>query len=42
LYRTEVQVCAEGVEVFEEWQTLQILGVGAAQGMYFSEPIEAK
>ncbi|SIR02179.1 diguanylate cyclase/phosphodiesterase [Shewanella morhuae] len=42
LYRTEVQVCAEGVEVFEEWQTLQILGVSAAQGMYFSEPIEAK
>ncbi|MCU8021397.1 MULTISPECIES: RNase E specificity factor CsrD [unclassified Shewanella] len=42
LYRTEVQVCAEGIEVFEEWQTLQILGVGAAQGMYFSEPIEAK
>ena len=22
LYRTEVQVCAEGVEVFEEWQTV--------------------
>jgi RNase E specificity factor CsrD len=42
LYRTEVQVCAEGIEVFEEWQTLQILGVGAAQGMYFSEPVEAK
>lgn len=41
LYRTEVQVCAEGVEVFEEWQTLQILGVGMAQGMYFSDPIEA-
>lgn len=42
LYRTEVQVCAEGVEVFEEWQTLQILGVGMAQGMYFSDPIEAQ
>ena len=40
LYRTEVQVCAEGVEVFEEWQTLQILGVGMAQGMYFSDPVE--
>ncbi|MGL5046188.1 MAG: RNase E specificity factor CsrD [Shewanella sp.] len=40
LYRTEVQVCAEGVEVFEEWQTLQILGVGMAQGLYFSEPVE--
>lgn len=42
LYRTEVQVCAEGVEVFEEWQTLQILGVGMAQGMYFSDPIEVQ
>lgn len=41
LYRTEVQVCAEGVEVFEEWQTLQILGVGMGQGMFFSDPVEA-
>ncbi|ABZ78398.1 diguanylate cyclase/phosphodiesterase [Shewanella halifaxensis HAW-EB4] len=40
LYRTDVQVCAEGVEVFEEWQTLQILGVSAGQGSFFSEPIE--
>ncbi|GIU12129.1 RNase E specificity factor CsrD [Shewanella sp. MBTL60-007] len=40
LYRTGVQVCAEGVEVFEEWQTLQILGVSAGQGSFFSEPIE--
>ena len=40
LYRTEVQVCAEGIEVFEEWQTLRILGVSAAQGNYFSEPVE--
>ncbi|MGL5360966.1 MAG: RNase E specificity factor CsrD [Shewanella sp.] len=42
LYRTEVQVCAEGVEVFEEWQTLQILGVGMAQGMFFSDPLELR
>lgn len=40
LYRIEVQVCAEGVEVFEEWQTLQILGVGMAQGMYFMDLLE--
>ncbi|MGS0825141.1 RNase E specificity factor CsrD [Shewanella sp. 0m-8] len=40
LFRTDVQVCAEGVEVFEEWQTLQILGVSAGQGSFFSEPIE--
>ncbi|MGL4515980.1 MAG: RNase E specificity factor CsrD [Shewanella sp.] len=40
LYRTEVQVCAEGVEALEEWQTLQILGVGMAQGVFFSDPIE--
>ncbi|MFG0453269.1 MULTISPECIES: RNase E specificity factor CsrD [Shewanella] len=41
LYRTEVQVCAEGVELFEEWQTLRILGVSAAQGSWFSEPMPA-
>ena len=40
LYRTDVEVCAEGVEVLEEWQTLKILGVSAAQGGVFSEPIE--
>ncbi|MFT5790635.1 MAG: RNase E specificity factor CsrD [Shewanella sp.] len=40
LYRPDVQICAEGVEVFEEWQTLQILGVSAGQGSFFSEPIE--
>ncbi|MCH1930237.1 RNase E specificity factor CsrD [Shewanella sp. A25] len=40
LYRTEVKVCAEGVELFEEWQTLKILGVGMAQGRFFSDPIE--
>ncbi|MDB2385871.1 RNase E specificity factor CsrD [Shewanella sp.] len=42
LFRTEVQVCAEGVESFEEWQTLKILGVSAAQGSFFGEPIEDK
>ncbi|QQX79727.1 RNase E specificity factor CsrD [Shewanella sp. KX20019] len=40
LYRLDVQICAEGVEVFEEWQTLQILGVSAGQGSFFSEPVE--
>lgn len=40
LYRTGVQVFAEGVESFEEWQTLKILGVSAGQGSFFSEPIE--
>lgn len=37
LYRTKVQVMAEGVELLEEWQTLQILGVSAAQGSLFGE-----
>ncbi|MBB1269635.1 RNase E specificity factor CsrD [Shewanella sp. SR44-3] len=37
LYRAEVQVFAEGVESFEEWQTLQILGVSAAQGEFLGE-----
>ncbi len=41
LYRTEVEVCAEGVEVLEEWQTLKILGVSAAQGGVFGEPVES-
>ncbi|WP_394389678.1 RNase E specificity factor CsrD [Shewanella woodyi] len=40
LYRTEVQVFAEGVESFEEWQTLKILGVSAGQGSIFSDPVE--
>ncbi|MEC4725435.1 RNase E specificity factor CsrD [Shewanella sp. D64] len=40
LYRTGVQVFAEGVESFEEWQTLKILGVSAGQGSFFSDPIE--
>lgn len=38
LYRTDVQVFAEGVGSFEEWQTLQILGVSAGQGTYFGDP----
>ncbi|AZQ13200.1 RNase E specificity factor CsrD [Shewanella khirikhana] len=38
LYRTEVRVFAEGVGSFEEWQTLQILGVSAGQGSYFGDP----
>ena len=37
LYRAEVQVFAEGVTSFEEWQTLKILGVSAAQGDYFNQ-----
>ncbi|QFU24658.1 RNase E specificity factor CsrD [Shewanella eurypsychrophilus] len=40
LYRTDVQVFAEGVESFEEWQTLKILGVSAGQGSLFSDPVE--
>ncbi|MDO6618704.1 MULTISPECIES: RNase E specificity factor CsrD [unclassified Shewanella] len=36
LYRAEVQVFAEGVSSFEEWQTLKILGVSAAQGDFFN------
>ncbi|MCH1918115.1 RNase E specificity factor CsrD [Shewanella sp. A3A] len=35
----EISVVAEGVELLEEWQTLKILGVGAAQGALFSEPV---
>lgn len=40
LYRSEVQFFAEGIESFEEWQTLKILGVSAGQGSLFSEPVE--
>ncbi|WP_076412179.1 RNase E specificity factor CsrD [Shewanella sp. UCD-KL12] len=40
LYRTDVQVFAEGIESFEEWQTLKILGVSAGQGSLFSDPVE--
>ncbi|QYK01787.1 RNase E specificity factor CsrD [Shewanella psychrotolerans] len=40
LYRSEVQFFAEGIESFEEWQTLKILGVSAGQGSLFSEPME--
>ncbi|MCL2912238.1 RNase E specificity factor CsrD [Shewanella corallii] len=38
LYRTNVTVLAEGVELFEEWQTLQILGVSGGQGKFFGSP----
>ncbi|MGB0892871.1 MAG: RNase E specificity factor CsrD [Parashewanella sp.] len=40
LYRTDIQVFAEGVECLEEWQTLRILGVSAAQGTFFSDLVE--
>ncbi|WP_299790239.1 RNase E specificity factor CsrD [uncultured Shewanella sp.] len=40
LYRSDVQVFADGVESFEEWQTLKILGVSAGQGSIFSDPVE--
>ncbi|MGI2260236.1 RNase E specificity factor CsrD [Shewanella sp. GXUN23E] len=39
LYRTNVTVMAEGVELFEEWQTLQILGVSGGQGRFFGPPV---
>ncbi|GGP89004.1 RNase E specificity factor CsrD [Shewanella ulleungensis] len=41
LYRAEVKVIAEGVECFEEWQTLKILGVSAAQGEYLDQITES-
>ncbi|RLV58154.1 RNase E specificity factor CsrD [Parashewanella curva] len=37
LYRTDAKIIAEGVEVFEEWQTLRVLGVSAGQGLLFSD-----
>ncbi|WP_351088549.1 RNase E specificity factor CsrD [Shewanella sp. S1-49-MNA-CIBAN-0167] len=40
LYRAEVKVIAEGVECFEEWQTLKILGVSAAQGEFLGQRSE--
>ncbi|GGB62875.1 RNase E specificity factor CsrD [Shewanella inventionis] len=40
LYRAEVKVIAEGVECFEEWQTLKILGVSAAQGEYLEQIVD--
>jgi RNase E specificity factor CsrD len=40
LYRAEVKVIAEGVECFEEWQTLKILGVSAAQGEFLEQRSE--
>ncbi|QSX33251.1 RNase E specificity factor CsrD [Shewanella avicenniae] len=36
---TDIDVVAEGVELLEEWQTLKILGISAAQGPLFSDPI---
>ncbi len=42
LYRAEVKVIAEGVESFEEWQTLKILGVSAAQGEYLAQITETE
>ncbi len=42
LHRAKVQVMAEGVGSFEEWQTLKILGVSAAQGELFGSAQEAK
>lgn len=38
LHQTDVEVIAEGVEQFEEWQTLRVLGVSAAQGPWFADP----
>lgn len=38
LHQTDVEVIAEGVEQFEEWQTLRVLGVCAAQGPWFADP----
>lgn len=37
LLRSKAQVIAEGVEMFEEWQTLKILGVSAAQGPFLGD-----
>ena len=37
LLRSKAQVMAEGVEIFEEWQTLKILGVSAAQGPFLGD-----
>ncbi|KFZ37810.1 diguanylate phosphodiesterase [Shewanella mangrovi] len=35
----DIEVVAEGVEQLEEWQTLKILGISAAQGPLFSDPV---
>ena len=37
LYKTEIQIQAEGVASFEEWQILKVLGVTGGQGPYFQE-----
>ncbi|MCL1142087.1 RNase E specificity factor CsrD [Shewanella gaetbuli] len=39
LLRSKAQVIAEGVQTLEEWQTLKILGVSAAQGNYFTHSL---
>lgn len=35
----QARVIASGVETLAEWQTLQKLGISAAQGFYFSQPL---
>ena len=40
LYKTEIQIQAEGVASFEEWQILKVLGVTGGQGSYFNELVE--
>ncbi|MCE9679777.1 RNase E specificity factor CsrD [Shewanella sp. AS1] len=42
LYRSDVQFYADGIETFEEWQTLKILGIGAGQGSFFGDPVEER
>ncbi|MBM7073089.1 RNase E specificity factor CsrD [Shewanella sp. 202IG2-18] len=37
LFKTEIQIQAEGVVSFEEWQILKVLGVTGGQGPYFQE-----
>ncbi|MBV7316822.1 RNase E specificity factor CsrD [Shewanella sp. NIFS-20-20] len=39
VFRTDVKLLAEGVETFEEWQTLIILGVDGGQGGFIGEPL---
>ncbi|MDF0535220.1 RNase E specificity factor CsrD [Shewanella yunxiaonensis] len=38
LHKTDIEIMAEGVEQLEEWQTLRVLGVSAAQGPWFGDP----
>ncbi|MGL4476316.1 MAG: RNase E specificity factor CsrD [Shewanella sp.] len=39
VFRTDIKLLAEGVETFEEWQTLSILGVDGGQGGFIGEPL---